>query len=110
VSAAAKQLRALALDFQQAGSEIFQQADQVVHGVAQTAEREVRAIDGSPESVVTSYPGVGVAAIHGTEAAGVANQNTPLQAMASVDTGEMADTMTGGLLDAGVQLLMGGKR
>lgn len=101
-------LREFGLALQQAGAGIYPAAEKIVHQEASRAEAEIRAIDGLPTSVVVQY-GTTSASLTGVGDGGIANANSPIEAMHSVDVGSMADSMEAQLLEAGVRLITGGR-
>jgi hypothetical protein len=102
------QLRDVAQAIQAAGSAIYPAAGTIVHHEASLVEAQIRALDGQPTSVVVQY-GTTTASLTGVGTGGIANANSPLEAMDQLDTGSMADSMESQLLAAGVALITGGR-
>lgn len=103
-------LTALAQSFAQAARQMPRRADEVVHTVAHSIESEVRAIDGTPENVVTTFPGDGHAHLGGLAQDGTYQEDQGAAGLGQLSMSDTADQMSSLLLDEGSGLITKGKR
>lgn len=99
-------LTQLAADLGRAARAMPDAADAAVKAEAQRIEMAARAIDGTPETVVATFPGQGIAHLGGMSPDGIAS-GEPAAALRDTDMGETASSLADRLLTDGVNLVTG---